>query len=108
MGGSREDLYAYTHALMYVTDRHLSRKRMPRRRSDLLADAEAALARCVDDEDYDLAGELLLTWPLTGSRWSATASFAFRTLTFVEDEAGFLPSAGTKIKHHDKLGGRKR
>ena len=108
LGGSREDLYAYTHALMYLADPHLSRKRGPRRRADLLLDAEAALARCLDDEDYDLAGEVLLAWPLAGAAWSAAAAFAFQTLTLVEDEAGFLPSAGIKLKHLDKLGGKQR
>ena len=108
LGGSREDLYAFTHALMYLTDPHSSRKRGPRRRADLLLDAEAALARCLDDEDYDLAGEVLMAWPLTGATWSASAAFAFQTLALVEDEAGFLPSAGTKLKHLDKLGGKQR
>jgi hypothetical protein len=108
LGGSREDIYAYTHALMYLNDPHLSRKRRPRSHAGLLADAEAALARCVDDEDYDLAGELLLAWPLTGARWSATAAFAFQTLALVEEEAGFLPSAGTRLAHLDRLSGKQR
>jgi hypothetical protein len=108
LGGSREDLYAFTHALMYVTDAHLPPKRLPRRRTDILADGEAALSRCIDEEDYDLAGELLLAWPLTHSHWSATAAFAFQTLAQVEDEAGFLPSAGTKLKHLDRLAGQQR
>jgi hypothetical protein len=108
LGGGREDLYAYTHTLMYLTDRHLSRKRVPRRRADLLLDAEAALAWCLDDQDYDLAGEILLAWPLIGAPWSAAAAFAFQTLALVEDEAGFLPSAGTRLKHLDKLGGKQR
>src|SRR5262249_49124175 len=91
LGSGREDIYAYTHALMYLIGPHSSRKCLPRRRADLLLDAEAALASCLDDEDYDLAGELLLTWPLTGAPWSAAAAFAFQTLALVEDQAGFLP-----------------
>jgi hypothetical protein len=108
LGGSREDLYAFTHALMYATDLLSPRTRGPRCRADVLHDAEAALVRCLDDEDYDLAGELLLTWPLTGTAWSATAAFAFQTLAFVEDEVGFLPSAGTKLKHLNRLAGTQR
>ena len=108
LGSSREDLYAFTHALMYLTDSHLSRKRLPRRRTDVLLEAEAALTSCLDDQDYDLAGEVLLAWPLIGARWSAVATFGFQTLAFVEDEAGFLPSAGTKLKHLDKLHGKQR
>lgn len=108
LGGSREDLYAFTHALMYASDLLSSRTRGPRRRADLVRDAEAALVRCLEDEDYDLAGELLLSWPLTGTAWSATAAFTFQTLAFVEDEVGFLPSAGTKLKHLDRLVGTQR
>jgi len=33
------------------------------------------LARYIDPGDYDLAGEILLTWPLTGAPWSPGAAF---------------------------------
>jgi hypothetical protein len=63
----------------------------------ILAEAEALLARCLDEQDYDLAGEVLLSWPLTGKAWSAAAAFAFRVIAHVEDKAGFLPTAATRI-----------
>ena len=94
---TRDDIYAFTHALMYVTDFNLIPALLPRRRALILAEAEALLARCLDEEDYDLAGEVLLNWPLTGKSWSAAAAFAFRVLARVEDKAGFLPTAGTRI-----------
>ncbi len=108
LGGSRDDLYAFTHAVMYLHDPHLPALRPAGRQRGLLQDAEAALARCLDEEDYDLAGELLQVWPLTGAQWSATATFAFQTLARVEDEAGFLPSAGTQLLHLDRLQGEQR
>lgn len=94
---TRDDIYAFTHALMYVTDFNLIPALLPRRRALILAEAEALLARCLDEQDYDLAGEVLLSWPLTGKSWSAAAAFAFRVIACVEDKAGFLPTAGTRI-----------
>lgn len=108
VGGSREDVYAFTHALMYVTDFNISPRRLPRSRKAILAEAEAALARCLDEEDYDLAGEVLLAWPLTGKSWSAAAAFALRVLTRVEDRAGFLPAPNTRLRRVEKLRGEQR
>jgi hypothetical protein len=97
IGGSREDIYAFTHALMYLSNFNLYPRKLPRRRGVILAEAEAALARCLDDQDYDLGGEVLLAWPLTGKSWSAGAAFGFRVLARVEDEAGFLPAPSTRL-----------
>jgi hypothetical protein len=94
---TRDDIYAFTHALMYVTDFNLIPSLLPRRRALILAEAEALLARCLDEQDYDLAGEVLLSWPLSGKTWSAAAAFGFRVLARVEDKAGFLPTAATRI-----------
>jgi hypothetical protein len=94
---TRDDIYAFTHALMYVTDFNLIPALLPRRRALILAEAEALLARCLDEQDYDLAGEVLLSWPLSGKAWSAAAAFGFRVLARVEDKAGFLPTAATSI-----------
>jgi hypothetical protein len=108
LGGSREDLYAFTHALMYVSDFNVCPGRLPRRRPVILGEAEAALARCLDEEDYDLAGEILLAWPLTGRSWSAASVFGFRVLTHVEDQAGFLPASSTRLATLDRLQGDDR
>jgi len=108
LNGSREDVYAFTHAMMYVTDFNISPWRLPRRRSTILAEAEAVLARCLDDQDYDLGGEVLLGWPLTGRSWGPTAAFGFRVLTHVEDQAGFLPSTSTRLDRLNKLQGNDR
>ena len=106
--GTREDLYAFTHALMYATCFSISPWKIGKKTELLLEEAEAMLARCIDEQDYDLAGELLLAWPLTGSTWSPLAAFAFRVLMRVEDEAGFLPSPATRIDTLQKLEGEKK
>ena len=108
LGGSREDIYAFTHALMYVTDFNVCPRRLPRQRDVILAEAEAALARSLDEQDYDLAGEVLLAWPLTGKSWSAAAAFGFRVLAHTEDRAGFLPAPSTRLERLHQLQGDDR
>jgi hypothetical protein len=108
IGGSREDVYAFTHALMYVSDFNVYPRLLPRPRAVILAEAEAALARCLDEQDYDLGGEVLLAWPLTGKSWSAAAAFGFRVLARVEDEAGFLPAPSTRLSRLNKIQGDER
>ena len=103
LGGTREDAYAFTHALMYVRDFNIHPLVLPRRRSELLAEAEAMLARCLDEQDYDLGGEMLLAWPLMGKSWSAAAAFGFRVLARVEDMAGFLPASSTRLDRFKRL-----
>jgi hypothetical protein len=95
LGGNRDELYAFTHALIYIRDFNIRPGRLPRARSVILAEAEAALARCLDDEDYDLGGEVLMAWPLTGPSWSSAAAFGFRVLARAEDDHGYLPAPGT-------------
>jgi hypothetical protein len=99
LGGSRDDLYAFTHALMYFRDFNIRPRRLPRARPVILAEAEAALARCLDEEDYDLGGEVLMAWPLTGPSWSSAAAFCFRILARAEDDHGYLPAPGTLRAH---------
>lgn len=108
LGGTRDDLYAFTHAIMYARDFDIHPLPLPRSRAAILAEGEAALARCLEEEDYDLGGEVLLAWPLTGKSWSAAATFAFRVLAAVEDRAGFLPSAGTRLDRLRELEGEER
>jgi hypothetical protein len=108
LSGSRDDIYAFTHALMYVTDFNMCPRRLPRGRTVILAEAEAALARCLDMQDYDLGAEVILALPLTGRSWSAAATFGFRAVARVEDEAGFLPAPSTRLQRLNELRGRDR
>jgi len=106
--GNRDDFYAFTHSLLYLRDFNISPLPLPRGRRTLLAEAEAGLAWCLAGQDYDLGGELLLSWPLTGYSWSPISTFAFRVLAHVEDEAGFLPAPNTSLKKADQLSGDER
>ncbi len=89
-----DEAYAFTHALMYVADFSRCRRRLPRARAAITAEAEALLARCLDEENYDLGGEMLMTWPLAGAPWSAGATFGFRVLAALEDRDGMVPAPG--------------
>lgn len=106
--GTRDDMYAFTHALMYVSGFNVSSWPMPRSRKTILSEAEGMLVRCLEEQDYDLAGEVLLAWPLTGESWSAIAVFALGILARVEDEAGFLPSPATRVDTMERLSGENR
>lgn len=91
LGGLREDAYAFTHLMMYCTDFGFQAPQLPRRRATILREAGSLLARYLDAEDYDLTGEILLSWPLTGAAWSPSTAFVFRVLARVEDQVGVLP-----------------
>ena len=104
---TRDDVYAFTHSLLYLTDFGRPR-RLPRPKAELVADAEPALARCLDDDDFDVSAEIVLTWPLLRARWSAAGAFAFRVLTRVEDEVGFLPSLSLAEERYRELEGAER
>jgi len=103
-----DDVYAFTHALIYLTDLGERRARLPRRKALIAAEAEALLAACLDAPDYDLAGEILLTWPLLGRRWSPTAALGFGILAAVEDRARVLPGPGIALGRLQAFQGEKR
>ena len=89
--GLRDDAYAFTHLIFYCTDFGYDADGLRRRRAMVLTEASSLLARYLDAEDYDLAGEVLLSWPLTGSKWAPVAALGFRVLASIEDQAGTLP-----------------
>ena len=105
---SADDCYAFTHALMFGSMLGARRPMLPRTAAEIVADAEIALGHCLDQQDYDLGGELLLTWPLLARRWSAAATFGFMCLARVEDEAGFLPAPSISLEQLAKLQGEER
>lgn len=105
LGGLKEDAYALTHLVIYCTDFGFDVKRLPRSRSTVLAEARSFLAKCLDEEDYDLAAEILMMWPQLGAPWCASSAFGFRVLLNVEDQVGVLPSVRTKADRLNKLEG---
>jgi hypothetical protein len=106
LGGQRDDAYALTHLFMYCTDFGFRPGRFPRKRALILDEASSLLAKCLDSEDYDLGGEVVLAWPLTGAPWSASAAFGFRVLAGVEDAIGVLPGGTTRADRLSRLEGQ--
>jgi len=85
------DLYAFTHVIMYASDMGRRPVPLPRSISEIVKDAEVGLAASLDADNFDLAAELLWSWPMLNHDWSPTASFCFQLLADVEAEFGFLP-----------------
>jgi hypothetical protein len=104
----KDHIYAFTHALMYMTDLGTRPGRLPRSPGAIAADADAALAFCLDEPDYDLAGELLLTWPLLRRPWSRSAAVGFAVLAAAQDRTGFLPRSSISRDRLDALHGHER
>ena len=105
LGGLKEDAYALTHLVMYCTDFGFRARCLPRPEGVVLAEARSYLARCLDEEDYDLAAEVLMIWPQLNAPWCASSSFAFSVLASVEDQVGVLPSVRTKPSRLKSLEG---
>jgi len=105
LNGSREDAYAHTHAIMYYTDFGNRQKPLPRLAEEFLGESAAVLARALIIEDYDLAAEALMAWPLTSFVWSSAAAFGFRVMASLEDKIGFLPAGPLASKRLLELAG---
>jgi hypothetical protein len=105
LNGTRDDAYAHTHALMYYTDFGNWQRALPRPREEILGESAAVLARALIVEDYDLAAEALMAWPLTSSAWDPAAAFGFRVLASLEDKVGFLPAGRSASKQLLQLAG---
>jgi hypothetical protein len=108
LNGTRDDAYAHTHAVMYYTGFGNWEQRLPRSLEEFLGESAAVLARALITEDYDLAAEALLAWPLTSSDWSPAAAFGFRVLASLEDKIGFLPAGPLVSKRMLELHGEEK
>jgi hypothetical protein len=105
LNGTRDDAYAHTHALMYYTDFGNWQRPLPRPKEEFLGESAAVLARALIVEDYDLAAEALMAWPLTSSAWDPAAAFGFRVLASLEDKVGFLPAGRSASRQLLQLAG---
>jgi len=106
--GLRDDVYAFTHLVMYGTDFGYRARGLGHGTLHVLAMSEAMVARYLDAEDYDLTGEILLAWPMTSARWSPVAAFGFRVLARVEDDVGLLPCGNVDTNRLQRLSGEAR
>jgi hypothetical protein len=106
--GTREDAYALTHTFMYFSDFGYSPRPLPRPSSEILSESSVVLARSLLVEDYDLAAEVLMAWPLTRATWSPAAAFGFRVLADLEDSVGFLPAGNGAPERFLRLTGSER
>ena len=108
LSARREEIYAFTHGLIYLTDFGQRPRPLARPHADLVADADVALARCIDDDDFDLAAEVLMTWPYLRAEWTAGAAFGMSVLARVEDQVGLLPSLSLRQVEFAALEGLER
>lgn len=108
LSSRREDLYAFTHALIYLSDFGRRPPEVPRDAGLVLQDAGAALARSLDEDDFDLCAELLMTWPYLRVPLSPMARFGLDALCAVEDEVGYLPSLGLAARELEGLSAESR
>ena len=108
LGSNRFDVYAFTHAVMYASDLGGRRIALPRPSAVVAASADAALAYSLDTNDFDLAAEVILTWPMLHLAWSPVATFGFGILAGVEDNLGFLPGLPFDLEHYQGLTGDDR
>jgi len=108
LGATRLDIYAFTHAVMYASDLGRRRIVLPRPARAIAADADVALAFSLDSNDFDLAAEVMLTWPMLGLAWSPASIFAFQLLADVEDDIGFLPGLAFDLDRYQALTDEKR
>jgi hypothetical protein len=102
ISGSRDDAYSLTHALMYATDFGNVEPGKCLPSDQILSIARSALSGVLDDDDFDLTGELLLSWPFLRKSWDDTASFVFAVLANVEDDVGVLPSLALDLREYKK------
>ena len=105
---SIEDLYAFTHIVLFATDLGRRPVRLPRPRNEVAADAEAGLAAALDADNHDLAAELLWTWPMLGMAWSPVAVFAWHVVTEAQAAHGFLPGPHFNVAEADALESKAR
>jgi hypothetical protein len=108
LNGTRDDAYSHTHGIMYYTDFGNWQRALPRPIEEFLGESAAILARALIVEDYDLAAEALMAWPLTSSDWCPAAAFGFKVLASLEDKVGFLPAGPPASKCQLELAGEEK
>lgn len=89
---SSDGAYSISHALMYGA---FERNKIPGIDLEIIFQlVESLVIRYLDEQNYDIAGELLMAWPLLNRKWTPAASFALNCLFKIEERVGFLPAPG--------------
>ena len=94
LGGSLQDGYELTHAVLQATDLGAWTCPAGRPDQDLAADADALLATALDTDNLDLAAEALWTFPMLRLDRTPAADLATGILSRAHDRHGFLPGPG--------------
>jgi hypothetical protein len=102
---TREDAYAYTHSIFYLTD--FGTRPLPDSldHDHIAGIVDAALAWHLMTEDLDLLAEFLMCASLMNRPWSPYARFAWHLLARTWDELGILPSPSFEPASFSALGG---
>jgi len=104
LGSVTEDIYAFTHCLLFLTDLGIQHwQGLPREKMTILSDARLLLITSMDYGNYDLAAELLWAWPILGLSMDCTAEFFYSTLCSIQGENGYLPGPYFQKEVHDAL-----
>lgn len=100
---STSDTYAYTHALMYLSD--FGDRQLPHSLNlDQLSRLnDKLIAAQIVNENLDILGELLMATIFLGKPWSARAQFGWHVLAETWSQFGVLPSPSFEVKEYTKL-----
>lgn len=100
---STSDSYAFTHALMYVTD--FGDQPLPENLeiSHLESLNDQLIAAQIVNENLDILGELLMSAMFLSRPWSVRARFAWHFLAETWNQFGILPSPSFEAKEYAKL-----
>jgi hypothetical protein len=102
---SELDVYAITHAVMYLTDFGSHELPLSLKPSRVGAMVDSCLAWNILSSNLDLLGELLMSAASSVNPWSPYARLAWPLLTSVWDEFGFLPSSTFNTTRYSSLSG---
>lgn len=92
---STDGVYALTHAIIYAAFDKID---IPKSQIEKVINlVESLLIRYIDEQNYDIAGELLMAWPLFGRKYSPVAEFGLHCLLYIESRVGFMPAPGLDL-----------
>jgi hypothetical protein len=94
LAATTEDGYAFTHALVYVTD--FGRISFPPTFdvTRLGSTADGLCIKALDEDDLDLLAEVLMAARVLRVPWTPIQTFSFRALDATWDRFGFVPGPG--------------